>query len=844
MAPALATKRLRKELIQLQTEPPPGIIAEPKESNILMWYYAARGPSDTPYEGGIYVGKLIFPSEYPMKAPSIIMMTPSGRFAPNTKICMSMSDFHPESWNPLWSVSTILQGVQSFMASDELTTGGMKASEKERKRLAKVSMQYNAKNFANLFNGDIESAMKQAEEANQKSEAEKGKEAAADAASEGGGGGRAARRAAARKNRLAATKAKKEEDEHGDNIDGSDQDDNQDEAQKFAEGMEALSLEEQEKRRKRNAKKRAKQKAKKAAAAAASPGNAVLLISLLSVMGILVEGFAIPVRHQRMLPMHHQRAIANGRVDMSTPSDRVSDGCFIRRSHQHSCRPNTSSQPLWMTSSDGSDSDGVSIDKKIEDAEEENLPELKRSLTREFFSIGLPAFIQLAAEPLAALVDTAYLGRLGPEVLGGAGVAISAQYSVSKLYNDPLLRTSISLVASQDGQARGSSDIDDEEALAKNKKQLSIAVSSALLLAFCVGTIQLGVFSVLANFITRGMGVTPENAMWHSAVSYLKVRALGTPAATLWLVTNGIFRGLGDTRTPLIYSFLFTALNAILDPLFIFTFRFGASGAAAGTALAQYAALVPLMLALNRKVKIDIFGQLRDLRSSLEAYLRAGGLILFRTLGKVLAYAVCARQAALMGSVSAAAYNLTFQLGFATTQICEAVAVAVQTLLARELADDKSHSPAVKAKVVRHLINTSLWIGGGVATVLSLTTYLQKDSVLRGLTTNMNVQKAAAAIFPAVLTTQVFKGLAYPVNGIIMGGLDWVFTMITMWAANFVCVGMIKFWSIGGAVPSLGRIWWALAAFMATQVVTGILRYNSKTGVWKVLKGDEKLATA
>jgi hypothetical protein len=36
--------------------------------------------------------------------------------------------------------------------------------------------------------------------------------------------------------------------------------------------------------------------------------------------------------------------------------------------------------------------------------------------------------------------------------------------------------------------------------------------------------------------------------------------------------------------------------------------------------------------------------------------------------------------------------------------------------------------------------------------------------------------------------------LAYPVNGIIMGGLDWVFTMIAMWAANFVCVGMIRFW--------------------------------------------------
>ena len=74
-----------------------------------------------------------------------------------------------------------------------------------------------------------------------------------------------------------------------------------------------------------------------------------------------------------------------------------------------------------------------------------------------------------------------------------------------------------------------------------------------------------------------GMGLSPTSPMWHSAVSYLKVRALGTPAATLWLVTNGIFRGLGDTRTPLIYSLMFTGLNIILDPLFIFTLKFGAS---------------------------------------------------------------------------------------------------------------------------------------------------------------------------------------------------------------------------------------------------------------------------
>ena len=84
--------------------------------------------------------------------------------------------------------------------------------------------------------------------------------------------------------------------------------------------------------------------------------------------------------------------------------------------------------------------------------------------------------------------------------------------------------------------------------------------------------------------------------------------ALGAPAATLWLVLNGIFRGLGDTRTPLLWALVFTALNAVLDPFFIFVCGCGAAGAASGTALAQTIACVPLLFALRDKIGLSRLG--------------------------------------------------------------------------------------------------------------------------------------------------------------------------------------------------------------------------------------------
>ena len=124
-----------------------------RPNNILEWHFVIKGPKDTPYTGGSYHGKLIFPSEYPYKPPAIMMLTPNGRFNTNTRLCLSMSDFHPETWVPAWSVASILNGVLSFMLESTPTVGSVETSTAERKRLALASHAFNRKTpiFCELF---------------------------------------------------------------------------------------------------------------------------------------------------------------------------------------------------------------------------------------------------------------------------------------------------------------------------------------------------------------------------------------------------------------------------------------------------------------------------------------------------------------------------------------------------------------------------------------------------------------------------------------------------------------------------------------------------------------------
>lgn len=81
--------------------------------------------------------------------PAIRMYTPSGRFREGMRLCLSISDYHPKTWNPAWSVSTILTGLLSFMVSDETTAGSIGSTDEIKRKLARQSKAFNLR--SNMF---------------------------------------------------------------------------------------------------------------------------------------------------------------------------------------------------------------------------------------------------------------------------------------------------------------------------------------------------------------------------------------------------------------------------------------------------------------------------------------------------------------------------------------------------------------------------------------------------------------------------------------------------------------------------------------------------------------------
>jgi ubiquitin-conjugating enzyme E2 J2 len=155
--PSLTIKRLQKELQMMEKNPVPNIVAVPQEDNILRWHFCIYG-LDAPYQGGFYHGYIDFPGDYPFKPPSMIFVTPSGRFKVGEKICMSFTSFHPESWCSSWSIDKMLLGLISFMYENEVTAGGITSTPEAKQKLAAASAMSNATRpeFMKVFKEHLE----------------------------------------------------------------------------------------------------------------------------------------------------------------------------------------------------------------------------------------------------------------------------------------------------------------------------------------------------------------------------------------------------------------------------------------------------------------------------------------------------------------------------------------------------------------------------------------------------------------------------------------------------------------------------------------------------------------
>ncbi|CAD8058992.1 unnamed protein product [Paramecium primaurelia] len=152
MAQQLSIQRLLREYDKLQKLNNNQFICEPNPTNIFEWHFVIYNLTDS-FAGGYYHGILQMPPDYPLKPPTLKFITPSGRFEVGKPVCLSFTNFHPESWSSAQTIESMMISIISFMYTNENTTGGIISSHLEKQKQALNSKKFNLQNeqFTKIF---------------------------------------------------------------------------------------------------------------------------------------------------------------------------------------------------------------------------------------------------------------------------------------------------------------------------------------------------------------------------------------------------------------------------------------------------------------------------------------------------------------------------------------------------------------------------------------------------------------------------------------------------------------------------------------------------------------------
>ncbi|KAF0889878.1 hypothetical protein E2562_033851 [Oryza meyeriana var. granulata] len=362
----------------------------------------------------------------------------------------------------------------------------------------------------------------------------------------------------------------------------------------------------------------------------------------------------------------------------------------------------------------------------------------------DILRIALPAVLALAADPITALVDTAFVGHVGSTELAAVGVSISIFNLVSKLLNVPLLNVTTSFVAEQQAvDAAQRDEISSPQEKASEQRKFLPAVSTSLALAAGIGLMETVSLIFGSGTLMDIVGIPVDSPMRIPAEQFLTLRAYGAPPVIVALAAQGAFRGFMDTKTPLFAVGAGNLVNALLDAIFIFPLGLGVSGAALATVTSEYLTAFILLWKLNNKIVLfswNIIG------GDIIRYLKSGW----------------------EGSVPMAGYEICLQVWLTISLLNDALALAGQALLASEYAKGNYK----KARIVLYRV---LQIGGVTGVALATALFLGFGYLSLLFTDDQAVLDVAQTGVWFVAVSQPINAVAFVVDGLYYGVSDFAF---------------------------------------------------------------------
>ena len=224
------------------------------------------------------------------------------------------------------------------------------------------------------------------------------------------------------------------------------------------------------------------------------------------------------------------------------------------------------------------------------------------SVGRQLIGFSLPYLLSYLLQTLYGMADLFIIGQYE----GVAGT--TAVHMLTVMIVGLAMGTTVSIA-----RAIGADD----------RPQAAAATGNTVTLFLSLSLVLTAGLLLLRRPITAVMS-TPEAAV-EGTVRYLTICFPGIPCITAYNILSTIFRGMGDSKSPMIFIFIACLANIALDYLFIGALHLGPAGAALGTSLSQAISVaISLAVIVRRRTMPLAKADLRPQKPVMDAILKIG----------------------------------------------------------------------------------------------------------------------------------------------------------------------------------------------------------------------------
>lgn len=414
-----------------------------------------------------------------------------------------------------------------------------------------------------------------------------------------------------------------------------------------------------------------------------------------------------------------------------------------------------------------------------------------------------------ASLPLLNIGETAMIGRLGAQALAARAIGAAIVGTIYWIFAFLTFGTT-SLI----GQLYG----------AKDSKACGETYFHALFVALIGGLLIATVGALGAAPLYRVMGA--DAAVTAQGAGYFRLYILSAPLTLIVYCSIGFYRGIQNSRLPMLIAFMMTAIQLGLDYLLIYGRLgqppLGLAGAALAACASQFAGALVYLGLFFYSAETARYREIswRFTAAGLRPLFRIGQDLAIRTGALRLSLVFATSTAARMGAATLSAFEIVFQLFMLCSDVIDGLAIAGQALAAKHLgAGEKPRAYRMGVTLTRCGIVAGLLFTAAFAVAWqSIVQFFTSDGTVIALLT--------PAVMILVCLIQPLNGTVFVLDGLLIGARD---TRYLMWAmlAGAALMIPIAWLSLQNGWGLLG-ILCAIAVLMSWRAATNVGRFMGR----------------